>query len=352
MRYDYTNSMNRGDYPYGESNEYCENDNRYTDPMSTNPNPFCGGCCQGPTGPTGPRGCPGLPGPMGPRGCPGSQGITGPTGAMGPQGYVGPTGPMGPTGPAGQAGPAGTTGSTGPMGPAGPMGVTGATGPAGVTGATGPAGVTGATGPAGITGATGPAGVTGATGPAGVTGATGPTGVTGATGPTGPAANTNSTCCGCKEQLRNIIQQIITLYPNNDLLVTLESGDAVVGRPGSLILGPNGRTGVFEVTNPQNFPQYLPICSIDTIQINNAVYNNAIVYLPEPVPAPTDCYADCDTIIRSLLPVGTDANITTSTQTPTVGTVIENEYGMIVLANEAANNVTFISSCNIDLFYV
>ncbi|MCG4900873.1 collagen-like protein [Enterocloster bolteae] len=316
MRYDYTNSMNRGDYPYGESNEYCENDNRYTDPMSTNPNPFCGGCCQGPTGPTGPRGCPGLPGPMGPRGCPGSQGITGPTGAMGPQGYVGPTGPMGPTGPAGQAGPAGTTGSTGPMGPAGPMGVTGATGPAGVTGATGPAGVTGAT------------------------------------GPTGPAANTNSACCGCKEQLRNIIQQIITLYPNNDLLVTLESGDAVVGRPGSLILGPNGRTGVFEVTNPQNFPQYLPICSIDTIQINNAVYNNAIVYLPEPVPAPTDCYADCDTIIRSLLPVGTDANITTSTQTPTVGTVIENEYGMIVLANEAANNVTFISSCNIDLFYV
>lgn len=316
MRYDYTNSMNRGDYPYGESNEYCENDNRYTDPMSTNPNPFCGGCCQGPTGPTGPRGCPGLPGPMGPRGCPGSQGITGPTGAMGPQGYVGPTGPMGPTGPAGQAGPAGTTGSTGPMGPAGPMGVTGATGPAGVTGATGPAGVTGAT------------------------------------GPTGPAANTNSACCGCKEQLRNTIQQIITLYPNNDLLVTLESGDAVVGRPGSLILGPNGRTGVFEVTNPQNFPQYLPICSIDTIQINNAVYNNAIVYLPEPVPAPTDCYADCDTIIRSLLPVGTDANITTSTQTPTVGTVIENEYGMIVLANEAANNVTFISSCNIDLFYV
>lgn len=328
MRYDYTNSMNRGDYPYGESNEYCENDNRYKDPMSTNPIPFCGGCCQGPTGPTGPRGCPGLPGPMGPRGCPGSQGITGPTGAMGPQGYVGPTGP------AGQAGPAGTTGSTGPMGPAGPMGVTGATGPAGVTGATGPAGVTGATGPAGVTGATGP------------------TGVTGATGPTGPAANTNSACCGCKEQLRNIIQQIITLYPNNDLLVTLESGDAVVGRPGSLILGPNGRTGVFEVTNPQNFPQYLPICSIDTIQINNAVYNNAIVYLPEPVPAPTDCYADCDTIIRSLLPVGTDANITTSTQTPTVGTVIENEYGMIVLANEAANNVTFISSCNIDLFYV
>lgn len=89
-----------------------------------------------------------------------------------------------------------------------------------------------------------------------------------------------------------------------------------------------------------------------TVNQMNIVRMTTGVYLPEPVPAPTDCYADCDTIIRSLLPVGTDANITTSTQTPTVGTVIENEYGMIVLANEAANNVTFISSCNIDLFYV
>lgn len=191
-----------------------------------------------------------------------------------------------------------------------------------------------------------PRGATGAAGPQG------PAGPQGATGPAGPAGDTDSTCCACKEQMRNIIQEIITLYPNNDLFITLESGDAVVGRPGSLVLGPNGRTGVFEVTNPQNFTQFLSICSIDTIQINNATYNNTIVYLPEPVPAPTNCRADCETTIRSLLPVGTDANIITSTQTPSTGTVIENEYGMIVLANEANNNITFISSCNIDLFYV
>ncbi len=96
MRYDYTNSMNRGDYPYGESNEYCENDNRYTDPMSTNPNPFCGGCCQGPTGPTGPRGCPGLPGPMGPPGMPWLSGDYRTNREQwGPQGYVGPNRPHG-----------------------------------------------------------------------------------------------------------------------------------------------------------------------------------------------------------------------------------------------------------------
>lgn len=145
----------------------------------------------------------------------------------------------------------------------------------------------------------------------------------------------------------------LTICRNNDLFVTLNSGDAVVGRPGSLITGPNGRTGVFVVINPQNFDQYLSTCSIDSIQINNATYNNAIVYLPEPVPAPADCCADCESTIRSLLPVGTpNATITTSTQPPSVGTVIRNEYGMIVLANEAENNISFISSCSIDLFFI
>lgn len=189
-------------------------------------------------------------------------------------------------------------------------------------------------------------------GPTGPAGPTGPTGATGTTGATGPAGSTISANCGCKEQMRNIIQQIIALYPNNDLFITLDSGDAVVGRPGSLILGPNGLTGVFEVTNPQVSPQYLSVCSINTIQINNAVYNDAIVYLPEPIPAPTDCGADCEASIRSLLPVGSEANIITSTQTPSTGTVIRNEYGMIVLANEAAANITFVSTCDIDLFYV
>ena len=103
----------------------------------------------------------------------------------------------------------------------------------------------------------------------------------------------------------------------------------------------------------QDLTQFLSICSIDTIQINDATYNDSIVYLPVPVPAPTDCCADCEATIRSLLPVGTtDTTIITSTQTPSTGTVIQNQYGMIVLANEAAGNITFISSCTIDLFFI
>ena len=179
----------------------------------------------------------------------------------------------------------------------------------------------------------------------------GPRGYRGATGPTRPAGSSETVCCDCKEQIRNILQQIITLYPNQDLFITLESGVAAVGRAGALLLGPNGRTGVFEVINSQNTSQYLSICSIDTIQINDAVYNDAIVYLPEPVPALTDCCADCDAVIHSLLPVGREnVYITTNTQTPSIGTVIRNEYGMIVLANQTNRNITFVSSCSIDLF--
>ena len=71
----------------------------------------------------------------------------------------------------------------------------------------------------------GPRGYRGATGP---TGATGSSGATGATGPTGPAGSSETVCCDCKEQIRNILQQIITLYPNQDLFITLESGVAAV----------------------------------------------------------------------------------------------------------------------------
>ena len=316
---------------------------------------FCGGCgcsycCQGPAGP---QGEPGPQGPVGPQG---------PQGEPGPQGPAGPQGPQGVPGPQGPAGTAETitirSTNTGEPGTAAavidvsgsPDHVLDFTIPRGATGPQGPVGATGLQGQPGDVGPTGPQGEPGPQGPAGPQG---PQGEPGPQGPAGPAGDASSTCCDCKEQMRNIIQQIITLYPNNDIFVTLDSGDAVVGRPASLITGPNGRTGVFVVTNPQNFEQYLATCSIDTIQINNASYNDVIAYLPEPVPAPTDCCADCEAVIRSLLPVGTpDVSITTSTQPPSAGTVIRNEYGMIVLANEAANNITFISSCSIDLFFI
>lgn len=94
----------------------------------------------------------------------------------------------------------------------------------------------------------------------------------------GPPGEGDSTCCNCVEQMRSIIEQIITLYPNNELLVTLEDGDAVVGRAGSIRLGPNGQSGVFEVIPPiGNTTTLVSICSIDSIRVNNAAYVVVVV---------------------------------------------------------------------------
>lgn len=189
-------------------------------------------------------------------------------------------------------------------------------------------------------------------GPQGVQGVQG---LPGPQGPQGPAGdNGNSFCCYCVQQMRNIIEQIIRLYPNNQLFVSLSSGDAVIGTPGQIILGPNGKSGIFEViTTLENITQFLSICSIDTITINDAIYNDTITYLPEPDPLPTDCCIDCDSAIRNVLPVGTVAvNIVTNSQITSQGNVIVNEPGMIVLANSDRNNITFISSCSIDVLYL
>lgn len=76
-------------------------------------------------------------------------------------------------------------------------------------------------------------------------------------------------------------------------------------------------------------------------------------YLPEPIPVPTDCCADCTSAIRDALPVGTTGvNIVTNTQITTQGNVIVNEPGMIVVENTERNSITFVSPCRIDVMYL
>lgn len=166
--------------------------------------------------------------------------------------------------------------------------------------------------------------------------------------------NTNNTDCYCVEQMRNTLQQIARLYPDNQLFITLDSGDAVIGTAGQITLGPNGKSGLFELENSQvDVTQLISICSIDTITINDAIYNEEITYLPQPEPLATDCKADCETTIREALPVGTvGASIVTNTQITSQGNVIVNEPGMIVLENTERNNITFVSTCRIDVMYI
>lgn len=79
---------------------------------------------EGPEGPQGRRGPPGIQGPKGGIGRVGPQGSKGDTGDMGPPGPIGlqgPKGDQGEKGDIGSQGPKGDTGDTGPQGPPGPQ---------------------------------------------------------------------------------------------------------------------------------------------------------------------------------------------------------------------------------------
>ena len=189
------------------------------------------------------------------------------------------------------------------------------------------------------------------TGPTGATGPTGPTGATGATGPTG--SNANSTSCFCVDQMRNVIQQIITLYPDDNLTIAMESGNNASGRPGSLLPGPdsNPDSGLFQLINSQGTPEEaIAICRIASITITSSTYNDAITYLPAPTPTPEGCDADCEAAIRSYLPVGTtNVDINSGGQTVAQGTILRSEYGMVVLVGNDNSNPTFVSLCKAEI---
>ena len=191
---------------------------------------------------------------------------------------------------------------------------------------------------------------TGATGPTGPRGATGPTGATGATG---PAGSSNPASCSCAAQMRNVIEQIITLYPNDNLIVAMESGDNASGRPGALLPGPNSNpdAGLFQLVNNQGTPEEaLSICRIVSITITSSTYNDAITYLPAPVPNPTGCDANCEIAVRSYVPVGTNSvSIKAGGQTVAQGTILKNEYGILVITGNNNSNPAFVSTCKAEI---
>lgn len=196
-------------------------------------------------------------------------------------------------------------------------------------------------------------GATGPTGPTGPQGTTGPTGPQGVTGPTGPAGNANSIFCFCVDQMRNIIQQIITLYPNDNLIIAMESGNNVSGRPGSLLPAPNNNpnSGLFQLINAQGVPEEaVSICRIASIEITSSTYNNNITFLPIPSPIPSGCDATCENALRSYLPVGTaNVDINAGGQTVAQGTVLKSEFGMVVIVGNNNSNPTFVSLCKAEI---
>ena len=178
-----------------------------------------------------------------------------------------------------------------------------------------------------------------------------PQGIQGPTGPSGD--NVNSTSCFCVDQMRNIIQQIISLYPNDNIIVAMESGNNASGRPDSLLPGPNNNpsSGIFQLVNAQGVPQEaLSICRIASITITSSTYNDNITYLPALSPLPTGCDANCEAALRSYLPVGTPNTIINSGgQTVAQGSILKSEYGMVVVVGNNNSNPSFVSLCKAEI---
>ena len=153
--------------------------------------------------------------------------------------------------------------------------------------------------------------------------------------------------------MRNVIEQLITLYPNSNLIVSMESGDNASGRPGSLLPGPNSNpnAGLFQLVNSQGVPEEaLSICRIASIRIPGTTYNENITYLPAPTPTPAGCDTDCANAIKSYLPVGTNkVSINAGGQTVANGSVIKSELGMVVIVGSNNSNPTFVSSCKAEI---
>ncbi len=248
----------------------------------------------------------------------------------------------------------------GPTGPTGPTGATGSQGQADIitirnttTGDPGTsAQVIDSTGspnhildfviPSGLAGNIGPTGATG------LTGATGATGMAGPTGPVGPSGE-NGYCCFCISQMLNIVSQIIKLYPENTLIINMDSGANVSGKAYDILYGPNNLAGVFRLKNPSGkVINSLSICNITSISISGSAYNNNIKYLDDSTNTKSCCY-DCSSVISSLLPEGkTDILVKSGSQTIAQGKVIKNKPGMIVMANKNDQNPCFISLCKIE----
>ena len=153
--------------------------------------------------------------------------------------------------------------------------------------------------------------------------------------------------------MRDLLRQIITLYPRDNIVISMESGNNVSGRPGSLLPAPNTNpnAGLFQLVNSRGEAQEaVSICRIAAIKITSAAYNNDIVYLPAPNPTPTGCCANCEAAVRSYLPVGTaGVEIKAGGQTVGQGRVLKNLYGLVVLVDQNNSNPVFISTCKAEI---
>lgn len=172
----------------------------------------------------------------------------------------------------------------------------GAVGPQGDQGIQGPIGPQGERGLQGETGPQGERGPQGLQGPAGPKGERGPQGTTGSAG--------NTTQCCCIAQIRNILKQIISLFPTETIAVNFNNLGSATGIP--VALTPQGHNSGILVLKNQNgaISHRINIAGISCITLGYDSFINPdgtiiIEFLPAPLTIPKSIDADCEAAVRS-----------------------------------------------------
>ncbi len=294
--------------------------------------------CSGPKGEKGDPGCPGPKGEKGDPGCPGPKGEKGDPGCSGPKGEKGDPG---------CPGPKGEKGDPGCPGPKGEKGDPECPGPKGEKGDPGPKGCKGDQGCPGPKGCKGDQGCPGPKGCKGDPGCQGPKGDQGPQGQPGDAVE-----CACTAQIKNVLSQIIELFPGTTVVINYENKGSAIGVPISLL-----DSGILVLSNSEEVKTHrISIRKIVAITLtcNNSLFNldgsMKIDFLPPPTPLPISCAAECESAVRntleSLIQDKAAVNIIAGGNFLEPNSVTHTAYGIAVLGNS-----TLVSTYTIEDIY-
>jgi hypothetical protein len=153
-----------------------------------------------------------------------------------------------------------------------------------------------------------------------------------------------SAFCFAYAQLANLILQIITLYPSNVISV-FTSGltpYTVTGVPKKLYVSPDATYEALFILEDNQQEEVIPLNTITAIYTGDgSTYDPSIQYLDAPQ-FPDGCDKNLITAYYNYFSLSTYVDIYSGALVHASGMIYKNEYGILVLSDEAGNTPIFV----------
>lgn len=155
--------------------------------------------------------------------------------------------------------------------------------------------------------------------------------------------------CFAVDQLINSLTQMITAYSAYTWTVYTESLSAFSGMPFDLYTAPGAdKPGILRLKDANNDYEALPIDHITAIYPGDGtIYDSGFTYLTPPDSLPHDCNYSKIAAIQAYLPLGTNVAFNLGPAISASGDIYRDEYGLVVLSDDAGNTPIFIPTYNI-----